>query len=45
MVMHVLSSFWLKGVVRTIVEQEEEQKDNNKCIIIFLVERSYEDSS
>jgi hypothetical protein len=38
-----MSSFsWLRGVVRATLKQED-QEDDDVCIIVFLVEKSCED--
>jgi RNase P protein component len=37
-------SSWLKRIVRTIV-QEEDQKNNDTHIVVFLARKSYEDNN
>ncbi len=41
MMTHASSSFWLGGVVRVAIKQEDEE-DDDKHVIVFLVERSCE---
>jgi hypothetical protein len=40
----LLSFSWLRGAVRLTTKQEE-QEDDDARVVVFLAEKSYEDSS